>query len=231
MNEEKLCKICETKLTLDENGDWRGVHPAYCIQCEICEKQFQKHSILHFETDRKFYACETCGLQEQVSHYRLKYEKAKDSIDIMRTELNLYKSVLLNPATMAAKADDPTSAQPSIQVIRQRLTGIENFTIDQMTFWLETFELYAREIASHLGKKASREEIKEHLANKTKKAITDAAKRQEQAKVKTNEVKTFERLTDEQKAVKGFMKLPGMTKDNAQRMYDEMMNAMKGIKK
>ena len=132
---------------------------------------------------------------------------------------------------MAAKANDPTSEQPSCVSVRQRLEGIENFTIEEMTFWLETYELYAREIASALGKKASKEEIKEHLANKTKKAIQDTAKRQEKEKVKTQEVKTFERLTDEQKAVKGFMKLPGMTKENAQRMYDEMMNAMKGIKK
>lgn len=214
----KPCRVCETLTT---------IHLAFCYECEVCEKRFSKHDVQQWNLARKFLACEHCGLVESVSYYRLEAEKWHNAADTRLLKVNLFKSCMMNVGTMQALANDPTTDQPSVVAIRQRLQGIENFTLDEFQFYLEMYEIYAREIAKEYGKKASKEEIKKHLQDKTTNAIKEQQERVKKQEKKTTEQKTVARLTDEEKAIKGFMKSPGMTAKNAKSMYDAMMGSMK----
>lgn len=228
MSEEKrICKVCSKELNENE------IHEVWCIKCEVCEVRFQKHDILHLSlgndlgpNDRiNLLCCENCSLIQQVSFYRIQLEKARGRETNLLSQLNMFKCVMMKADTLAAKADDPTTDQPSIHTIRERLAGIETWTIDQMQFWLETYELYAREIASHLGKKATAEELKSHLKEKTKKALEEQAKRQE--KEKSLDKKPSVKLSAEDKVIKAYMKI-GISEKAAREMYQKQLDSMKG---
>lgn len=230
-DDTKPCHICEQTLTYhEETNSYHGLHLAFCMECEKCERRFHKHDVLVYKLDETFLACEHCGLVESVSYYRLEATKWRDAADTRLLKINLYKTCLMNTETWSAKANDPASDQPSVVSIRQRLTGIENFTIDEFQFMLETFEIYAREIAAAYGKKANKEEIKKHLADKTKKALEEQIERTKKQEKKTKDEKIVEKLTDEQKVIKSFMKM-GISESAARGMYEAQMSAMKGIKK
>lgn len=209
------CKTCDST---NENE-----HTAWCILCECCESRFKKHDVQVYKTDTSFVACQICGLQALVSFYRLNWEKSKDSEERMKAEVNLFKTVLLRPETMSAIAEDPTSDQPSKFTIQRRLQGIESFTIDQMQYWLETFELYARGIADLLGKKASREEIKQHLQDKTKKSL-EASKKESEKRVSI-ESKPAVKLSPDEKAIKAMMKTFKISETSAKLMYQNLNKA------
>lgn len=203
------------------------------MKCEVCEKEFERDKLRTLSLGNDLppndrvsnLCCETCELQVSVSFYRIQLEKSKGQVENLKTQLNLFKSVMLQPNTMAAIADEPMTDQPSMMVVRKRLSGIENFTIDQMQFWLETYELYARYIAEHLGKKASKEELKAHLQEKTKKEF----ERQKEAKKKLESVESKPRvkLSAEDKAVQVYMKTLNLTEEAAKELISNMMKGVK----
>lgn len=179
--------------------------------CQCCEKIFdrQELEIVDFNdlsAPNSFLACEPCALFERMKYYRKKFEESRDSIERMKHELNLFRSILLRPDTMAALANDPTTVQPSTYEIRRRTKGLEALNLDQLIFWMETYELYAREISALVNKKASPKELKEHLESKTKVAIQAQVKSNIEAKKKVNDGLVGDYTSMEKKAVLQFMK-------------------------
>lgn len=148
------------------------------MNCDKCESDFDRDqlSVVSFGgSDPSFpksqILCGKCEMIHRMETYREKYEQSRDSIERLKGELNLFRSVLLRPETMATLADDPMTPQPSVSEIKRRVANLKDLSVDQLLFWMETYEIYTREISAVINAQASKDDLKAHLEKKTRTAI------------------------------------------------------------
>lgn len=200
MNKCSICEIESEDLTL---------HTKWCIECEVCQKRFTKHDIEIINLfGSNLLACSVCSIVKKMDIYKEQLTLSLDRENELKHKLNMFKSVMLSPATMAAIADDPLTDWPSAISIKRRCEGLEALSIDQLMHWMETYELYAREISTLINRKIKPEELRAHLANKTKEAVASQAKKQIEIKKASNQGLAGDYTQIEKKAILGLMKGP-----------------------
>jgi hypothetical protein len=203
-------------------------------ECSICEKDFDpgdleivelgKHLPPNFQ--RTFKACANCAMIEKLNWYKLNYELSREKIEVLKTENNLFRTLMLKVETMSELGSESTISTRSY--ILQHRPGWEALPIDTLILFLDLYQKHASTFAELLNKKASREEIKTHLEKKTEQAkISDIKKNEAIKKDKSPKVLddglTGKYSPDERKAVKSLMKTLKLTEEKAWVMVRQMM--------
>jgi hypothetical protein len=210
MNKIMRCGHCGAEFQSKEAKDGNGNTYFKCTELEsIADPTITENEV-------RSLACVPCRkLISLVWSYRDKFEKTRNSVDGLKHELNMFRSVMLMPNTMSAIADDPLSEQPNSFEIKRRVSGLEILSLGQLLFWMQTYEIYAREIAALVHTKASEQEITKHLEEKTRQAIKSQAKRKEDIKKKYNDGLTGTYTNAEKKVVVGMMKTLNINEQQA----------------
>ena len=186
-------------------------------QCSACEKQFEREQLelISLPARSAMWLCAECETKEKLAYYQKAFENNQNALESLKSENNLFRSIMLRPNTMESIANEPLTSSPRFYIAQSR-QGWEAMSLDTILFWLDVYQKYAECFADIANRKASKDQIQKALKANAKKQQIEVKKVQESKANKT--VSERKKMTAEEKAIHGLVKSLGVSEEVAKSM-------------